>query len=127
MAEINITPFTDVVLVLLIIFMITTPLFVQSAIKVKLPSASSSETESGKNLMILIGSDGHVTLNSKGISLDELKSELEARTTHNPDAVVVVNADKQVRYEHVIQVLDITKQSGVKRLALGVELLKDTK
>ena len=124
MAEINITPFTDVVLVLLIIFMITTPLIVQSGIKVKLPEAVTIETQSGKNISVNITSDGKIYLQNRAVNLIDLKYEITAQIASKPDTVVVINADKQVRYDSVISVLDILKQSGAKRLALSTEYKK---
>ena len=60
MAEINITPFADVVLVLLVIFMVTTPLIIQSGIKVKLPKTTTADTEEGRNAMLTIDREGYV-------------------------------------------------------------------
>ncbi len=121
MSEINITPFTDVVLVLLIIFMVTTPLFVQSAIKIKLPKSVSSESQTDKNIKIKISAEGAVMLNEKEVSFEALGQKLTARIINNPDLVVVIDADKQLQYDKVIRVLDISKKAGAKRLALGVE------
>ena len=122
MTEINITPFTDVVLVLLIIFMITTPLLMNSSIKIKLPRAGSVEAvPSDKNITIKITADGGLFLNDKAINSSGLERELVARLANNPDLVVVLNADRQIAYKEVISVLDMTKKAGVKKLALGVE------
>ena len=121
MAEINITPFTDVVLVLLIIFMVTTPLFVQSAIKIKLPKATQVESQSDKNINIKIGFSGAILMNEKSVTLEQLEQRMIAKLSHNPDTVVVVEADKQLPYESVIKVLDTAKKAGAHKLALGVE------
>ena len=122
MAEINITPFTDVVLVLLVIFMITTPLLLQPGIKLKLPEVKTAETETGKTINIMIDSSGAVFLNEKKTDLSELKSVVSTRLISNPDMPVIVKADKEVKYDCVIQVIDAAKQAGAKRFALGVEL-----
>lgn len=122
MAEINITPFTDVVLVLLIIFMITTPLLVQPGIKVKLPRAQAAETDNEKTLNILIDAQGGVFLDKRRIGLEELKRELSLKIMNKPDLAIVVKGDKEVRYDSVVQVIDAAKQSGAKKFALAVEL-----
>jgi biopolymer transport protein ExbD len=122
MAEINITPFTDVVLVLLVIFMITTPLMLQPGIKLKLPDVKAAETETGKTINIMIDASGTVYLNDKKAEISELKATVKTRLTANPDMPVVVKADKAVKYDAVIQVIDAAKQAGAKRFALGVEL-----
>jgi biopolymer transport protein TolR len=123
MAEINITPFTDVVLVLLIIFMIATPFIYQSSVKVQLPKASKSE-ESSRDIMININAQGEVFLDDTKLDLETLKHKLEARVKNKPDASVIINGDKNVRYDAVIQVMDVLTQSGVKNPGLGIELKK---
>ncbi len=123
MAEINITPFTDVVLVLLIIFMIATPFIYQSSMKVQLPKASKSE-ETSRDIMVNINAQGDVFLEDAKVDLGTLKYKLMAMVRSKPDASVIVNGDKNVRYDSVIQVMDVLTQSGVKNPGLGIELKK---
>ncbi len=123
MAEINITPFTDVVLVLLIIFMIATPFIYQSSMKVQLPKASKSE-ETSRDIIININAQGEVFLEDAKVDLNRLKYKLLAATRSKPDASVIVNGDKNVKYDSVIQVMDVLTQSGVKNPGLGIELKK---
>jgi biopolymer transport protein ExbD len=123
MAEINITPFTDVVLVLLIIFMIATPFIYQSSVKVQLPKASKSE-ESSRDIMININAQGEVFLDDTKLDLETLKYRLMNRVKNKPDTSVIINGDKNVRYDAVIQVMDVLTQSGVKNPGLGIELKK---
>ncbi len=120
-AEINITPFTDVVLVLLIIFMIATPFIYQSSMKVQLPQASKSE-ETSRDIIININARGEVFLEDKRLDLDTLKYRLRAMVRSKPDASVIINGDKNVKYDSVIQVMDVLTQSGVKNPGLGIEL-----
>ena len=121
MAEINITPFTDVVLVLLIIFMIATPFIYQSSMKVQLPKASKSE-ETSRDIIITINAQGDVFLEDKKVDLETLKYKLRAMMRSKSDTSVIVNGDKNVRYDSVIQVMDVLTQSGVKNPGLGIEL-----
>ena len=121
MAEINITPFTDVVLVLLIIFMIATPFIYQSSMKVQLPQATKS-AETSRDVIIIINAEGEVFFNDARIDLDTLKYKLKAMTENNPDLSVIINGDKNARYDAVIQVMDVLTQSGVKNPGLGIEL-----
>jgi len=121
MAEINITPFTDVVLVLLIIFMIATPFIYQSSMKVQLPKASKSE-ETSRDIIITINAQGDVFLEDKKVGLETLKYKLRAMMRNKSDTSVIVNGDKNVRYDSVIQVMDVLTQSGVKNPGLGIEL-----
>ena len=123
MSEINITPFTDVVLVLLIIFMIATPFIYQSSLNVQLPKASKSE-EASRDIIITINAHGEVFLQDVKLDLDTLKYKLMAMMRNKPDTSVIINGDKNVRYDSVIQVMDVLTQSGVKNPGLGIELKK---
>jgi biopolymer transport protein ExbD len=120
-AEINITPFTDVVLVLLIIFMIATPFIYQSSMKVQLPQASKSK-EVSRDIIININARGEVFLEDKKLDLETLKYRLRAIVRSKPDTSVIINGDKNVKYDSVIQVMDVLTRSGVKNPGLGIEL-----
>ena len=123
MAEINITPFTDVVLVLLIIFMIATPFIYQSSLKVQLPQASKSE-EASRDLIITINAQGEVFLEDKKLDLGTLKYRLTTMVKSKPDTTVIINGDKNAKYDSVMQVMDVLTRSGVKNPGLGIELKK---
>ncbi len=123
MAEINITPFTDVVLVLLIIFMIATPFIYQSSMKIQLPKASKS-AETSRDIIITINARGDIFLDDEKVDLNGLKYKLRTMIKGKPDASVIINGDKNVKYDSVIQVMDVLTQSGVKNPGLGIELKK---
>ena len=123
MAEINITPFTDVVLVLLIIFMIATPFIYQSSMKVQLPRGSKSE-ENPRDIIITINSQGDVFMEDVKLDSNALRDRLSAMVKGKPDTSVIINGDKEVRYNSVMEVMDILAQSGVKNPGLGIELKK---
>jgi biopolymer transport protein ExbD len=122
MSEINITPFTDVVLVLLIIFMIATPVILQPGIKVDLPKARAAEANTDKNITITIGQNGEIYLEDQRVEFAKLRYEIAQRLKDKPTMAVIVKGDKEVRYETVVKVIDAAKQSGAKKFALGVEL-----
>jgi biopolymer transport protein ExbD len=121
MAEINITPFTDVVLVLLIIFMIATPFIYQSGIKVQLPQGSTSE-EISQDIIITVDAQGNVFLEDTKLDLATLKVKMITRIREKSDTFVIVNGDKNAKYDSVIQVMDVLTQAGVKNPGLGIEL-----
>jgi len=123
MAEINITPFTDVVLVLLIIFMIATPFIYQSSLKIQLPKGSKS-VENPRDIIITINAQGDVFLEDVKLDLRTLKYRLSAMMKGKPDTSVIINGDKEVKYNAVMEVMDILTQSGVKNPGLGIELKK---
>jgi biopolymer transport protein TolR len=122
-AEINITPFTDVILVLLIIFMIATPFIYQSSTKVQLPKASTS-VETSKDVVVVINARGEIFVDDSKVGLDSLKYKLSRKVKDKPDLGVIVNGDKNVRYDSVIGVIDILNQLGIKNAGLGIELKK---
>jgi biopolymer transport protein ExbD len=122
MSEINITPFTDVVLVLLIIFMIATPALLQPGIKVDLPRAKAAEANTDKNLTITISQNGEIFLDDQRVDFSNLRYEIAQKLKDKPGMAVIVKGDKEVRYDMVVKVIDAAKQSGAKKFALGVEL-----
>ena len=121
MAEINITPFTDVVLVLLIIFMIATPFIYQSSMMEELPQASMPE-EKAQDIVITINAQGDVYLDDEKVALDSLQQRITSMVENEADLSVIVNGDKNVRYNAVIQVTDVLIHSGVINPGLGIEL-----
>ncbi len=123
MSEINITPFTDVVLVLLIIFMIATPFIYQSSMRVQLPQASKTE-ETSRDIIITINAHGDIFLEEARVDLETLKYKMMAMMRRKSNASVIINGDKNVRYNSVIQVMDVLTQSGVRNPGLGIELKK---
>ena len=119
-AEINITPFTDVILVLLIIFMITTPLITQTGIEVKLPVSSSKETpENQKLVYIMITGEGIIYLGNQLVTTKELKQKMATLLNKTPDLKVNIAADQSCRFQQVVGVIDIVKESGVKSLNIA--------
>ena len=121
-ADINITPFTDVILVLLIIFMIATPLLSQNSIEVKLPEAASRDVlDNPKQVQIVITAEGVVYLDNKVMSNKELKDQLTALLKKDPDLKAVVAADQGCRFQEVVKVMDILRVLGVKGLNLSTK------
>lgn len=124
-SDINITPFTDVVLVLLIIFMITTPMIMQSGIKVKLPKSTTGQTEREKKAILTLTQDEKLYLNDQIIEMKALKDALKKIVEEKPDANVIIKADKEIKYSLVIKVLDIARQAGVVKFLLSVDRTKE--
>jgi biopolymer transport protein ExbD len=124
MAEINITPFTDVVLVLLIIFMIATPLIVKTGIKVNVPQAQTSKSEEENFFTISIDAHENIFLDDKKISLEDLRRSVELKVQQQPGVVVRINGDKRITYNILAQVLDVTRGAGAARYLLVAEKIK---
>ena len=121
MADINITPLTDVVMVLLVIFMVTTPLMMNEALKIKLPTAVTAEPQVEQNTTITVTPGDKIYLNKAQVSLEDLKGLLASRMATSPDKTVVIKADKSIMHGTVVKVLDIAKESGALKLAIATE------
>ena len=126
MAEINIAPFTDVILVLLIVFMVTTPLIYRSSIKIALPRVSHNQQSSeSRDINVSITSLGEVYLDNERynlkLDLDIFKFKLKhiMKTTHDP--AIIINGDRNVKYDYVVQVIDAASKAGIKHLVLATE------
>jgi len=119
-AEINITPFTDVILVLLVIFMITTPLISQSSIKVNLPEASNiNPIGKTSQVYITITNEGTIYLGSDLITRKELKEKIKTLKKENSNLGVVLRSDKLVRFKDVVGLLDIFTELEIKNLDIA--------
>jgi len=118
-ADINITPFTDVILVLLVIFMITTPLISQTNIKVNLPNAKSVVSAGGARQAqadITITREGTVYLDGKLVTRKELREQVKIMHSNNPDLIVTVSSDRFVRFQEIVDVLDPLTELGITKL-----------
>ena len=121
MAEINITPFTDVILVLLIIFMITTPMLMQPGIKINLPKTQTTDHEDTKNIEVVISRDGYVYMEGKQIHESNVDATIKNLISKFPDRPVVIKGDKDVKYDYVMQFMDKAKKAGAVKFALAVD------
>ena len=128
MNEINMVPFIDVMLVLLIIFMVTAPLITTGV--VDLPSVGKSAQRPQSVVEIIVGSDEKLRLKvdasePEGVTLAQLAARVKTRQASVPgggaDVPVVISADKGVRYENVVRVMDTLQRAGVRRVGLSVK------
>jgi biopolymer transport protein TolR len=124
-SEINMVPFIDVMLVLLIIFMVTAPLIAPSMID--LPSVRKAPRQPDQVIQVIIGKDESLELkidkNSSSVPLDTLISTVtQAQAGRPPESsAVVISADRNVKYESVVNVMDKLQQAGVRRVGLAVQ------
>ncbi|HNO75437.1 protein TolR [Nitrosomonas mobilis] len=123
MNEINVVPYIDVMLVLLIIFMITAPLIHPG--QVELPEIGQSSTPPVEPLEVSIDVDGGLTLRDRAakgeeqkVDRDRLVELIKLKQQQNAEQPVVIAADKRVRYEEVIQIMDLLQQQQVRRIGL---------
>jgi biopolymer transport protein TolR len=127
MAEINMVPFIDVMLVLLIIFMVTAPLITPSMID--LPSVGKAAKQPDKVVQVIIGNEGALKLKVDSsptelpvAKIEQLAASVQQAIQGNANAAVVISADKAVKYETVVQVMDTLQRAGVPRVGLSVQL-----
>ena len=121
MAEINVTPFVDVMLVLLIVFMVTAPLLTVG-VTVDLPKTASSPLPGqDEPLSVTVDHDGKVYLQDSPLSVEELGPRLRAISERKPDARVFVRGDKVIDYGRVMEVVGAIHTAGFNRVALVTE------
>ncbi len=120
-SEINVTPFVDVVLVLLVIFMVTAPMLVREQMSVNLPKAQSGEKSASQAISIVIDKLGAVQLMEKPISMDQLGAEIKKLLLANPNSQAVISADQDSKHGDVVKVMDLLKASGLTRFAIQID------
>jgi biopolymer transport protein TolR len=127
MSEINVTPFVDVMLVLLIIFMVTAPMMMQG-VDVNLPHTTTQPIASEEErLVISITGKREIYLNEYQISLDTLQRKLATIYQNRPDRAVFLRADETLPYGFVMEVMAAVQQSGMKRIGMVTEPLIEVK
>ncbi len=120
LAEINVTPFVDVVLVLLIIFLITAPMML-GGIDVRVPKTETRTVQPEERLVLTVTRDRGVFLDTQPISLDRLSTVLRGMVRRNPKSAVFLKADEAVAYGTVMKVMDVIKKAGVDRVGMVTE------
>ena len=116
MNQINVVPYIDVMLVLLVIFMVTAPMINPGVFD--LPKVGQSLKQKIKPIIISIKKNATIEIKGKKYKRDELLAYLKVTTKKNPDQSVVIAADKKVRYEEVIAVMDLLKQNEINKVGL---------
>lgn len=123
MNQINVVPYIDVMLVLLVIFMVTAPLINPG--QIELPQVGQSLTPPVAPLEIIISSNKKLKLRDRALSMEEkevsrnqLIAEIKRKQDINPDQAVVISADKTLRYQDVMDVMDILQQNQIKKIGL---------
>jgi len=124
--DINITPFVDVVLVLLVIFMVTAPVMLKESLKVNLPKTLTSDiTSKADSIGIAITKEGQVLFNGKLMGPDSLQNELRTISQKAPETNFLISADTETRHGDVVRMIDMLKKNNLNRFALQVEKIKE--
>ncbi len=124
MAEINMVPFIDVMLVLLIIFMVSAPLITTGV--VDLPSVGQSQQRPPKVVEVVVEKDGRFKVRSEGeegraATLSDMGAQVRRLQGGSAQVPVVISADRNVKYDEVVKVMDTLQKAGVQRLGLSVQ------
>ena len=120
-ASINIIPFVDIVLVLLVIFMVTSTVIVKAAIKVDLPKAANAGVAIEDTLNLVVTRERELVVDGAPRSYAQAAAEIRARAANSPQLRAVISADKRLAYGDVVGVIDMVKASGVASFALNIE------
>lgn len=118
----ELTPMVDVVFLLLIFFMISTTFVETPGISIKLPESTAKQVErEPKEVKVYVSGAGDIFLNKKQYSLAQLRGELVAMGRKAPDTTFFLLADRDTRHGRVVQVMDVAKEAGFRKLAVATE------
>lgn len=118
--ELNVTPLVDVALVLLIIFLVTTPLL-QRGTDVELPQAATGDVKEAQAVTVVLTRDGRLLLDEREVTLAELPARLRAAGGGRPPSLVYFRGDRGVAYGAVVEVMDALKGAGVQTMGMITE------
>jgi biopolymer transport protein ExbD len=120
-SSINVTPFVDVVLVLLVIFMVTAPLLMQDSIGIHLPKASSPDKKLSSKMGVAVTRQGQILLNGMLASPETISARVKEALAKDPDTQALISADGDARHADVVRAIDLIKSAGMNRFAIQIE------
>ncbi len=122
--EINITPFTDMFLILLIIFMVTTPFLMQEGIKVNLPSSGVSQAQP-EGVIVTLTKDNKIFVENEEVTLESLSNVLIKKVGASNEKLVVVRGDKDVFLGIAVNIMDVAKLAGATKIAIATVVTEE--
>lgn len=120
----SVSSLTDIVMLLLIFFLLSSSFVIQPGIKVQLPRAETGETPTDNNLTVTITEKGRLYLNNNQVTLESLGQKLATALRKDREKVVIIKADKTVTLQNTVQVIDIAKAVGATRFMIATTPLK---
>ncbi|MFC1556778.1 ExbD/TolR family protein [candidate division KSB1 bacterium] len=121
---INITSLIDVLFLLLIFFMVSSTFIEKPGMDLELPESETSTLKEIKDLVLQVQADDTIFLNNREVSIGNLRMYMEEEHTKNPDAALILKADKDVTHGRVVNIMDLAKQIGITKLIIAT---KETK
>ena len=123
-AEINITPLTDIFLVLLIIFMISSSAMLEGGLQVKVPTAKTTtlaQNQSSKPTFITIAKDGQILINERTVQESKLAELIKEALANSTDKTVVIRGDEQIVLGKAVKIMDAARSAGADKIALATQ------
>lgn len=124
-SSINVTPFVDVVLVLLVIFMVAAPMMMKDVLNIRLPKSSSGDGRKTTTLAVAITKNGNILLNGVLAGEKEVRTAVKAAVASDPQVQAVISADRETLHGDVVKAIDWIKSSGLSRFAVQIERSSD--
>jgi biopolymer transport protein ExbD len=119
--DINVTPFVDVMLVLLVIFMVTANYIVSQAIQVELPKAATGESVATENLAFVLDKSSNLYINGQMTTFEELPQRIGEKQKEGKGLQALISADKETPHGAVVKLIDVVRKSGISDFAINVE------
>ena len=120
-STINVTPFVDVVLVLLVIFIVTAPTLLKDVILVKLPKATQVDSKSAQSIGVAVTREGQILLNGTLAAPESVIQTIKQTIESNPETHAIISADAESRHKDVVRAIDLIKSAGLSRFAIQIE------
>jgi len=119
---INITSLIDVMFILLIFFMVSSSFIEQPGMKLELPTIKSQEVARIENLVMFVSKEGNIMLGEDAVTLDSLDIEIDRLIPEVKEKTLILKADKATEHGLIVQIMDIAKRSGLKKIVIGTKI-----
>ncbi len=123
MSEINITPLTDIFLVLLIIFMVSSAAMIESGAKISLPEVDSTSSQP-REITVSVTSADEIYVNNQPATMDQIEELLRGLVAANPDVPVVLEGDRDVLFGEAVKILSLAQKAGASQVAIAAQRSK---
>ena len=122
-SEVNLTPMLDVVFIMLIFFIVTASFVKEAGIDVNRPDAATAERKEKGNILVAISADDQIWIDRRLVDPRALRANIERMHAENPNGAVVIQADKKSTNGLLVQVMDASRQAGVKNVSIAAEVV----